>query len=88
MLFQFVCYELDHSLLGQLRLSTVAARTEAGKLRNLVFGMKAQTLGKLVFPLAQSLVGKLLNGATVLADHEAVAALSSIQAAFHESTAG
>ena len=52
MLFQFVCYEPDHLLLRQLRLSAVTARTEAGKLGNVVFGMKAQTVGKLVFPLA------------------------------------
>jgi hypothetical protein len=48
--------------------------------------MKAQILGKLILPLAQSLVGKFLNGPTVLADHEAMATLSRTQAALHEST--
>jgi hypothetical protein len=50
--------------------------------------MKAQVLSKLIFPVAQSLVGKLLNDPTVLADHEAMTALSSSQAALHKSAAG
>jgi hypothetical protein len=83
-----VCYELDHFLLRQLGLFPVTARAEAGELGKVMFGMKAQIPGKLVFPLAQSLVGKLLNGSTALADHEAMAAFSGIQAALHESATG
>jgi len=71
-----------------LRLFPVTARTEAGKLRNVILGMKAQIPGKLVFPSAQSGVGEFLNGSTVLADHEAMAAFSSIQATLHKSATG
>jgi hypothetical protein len=71
-----------------LRLFTVTARTKAGKFGNVILGMKAQIVGKLVFPLTQSLVGKFLNGSTVLTDHEAVAALPSLQAALHKSATG
>jgi len=54
----------------------------------MMLGMKAQIPSKLVFTLTQSFVGKLLDSSTVLANHEAMAAFYSIQAAFDKSTAG
>ena len=87
-LSEFVCYALAHCLFRQLGLFPVAAGAEARELGKVMFGMKAQIPGKLIFPLAQSLIGKFLNDATVLADHEAMASLSRAQATLHKSATG
>jgi len=88
MLFEFLCYSLAHFLFCQLRLFPVTAGAESREFGKMMFGVKAQIPGKVIFPLTQSFVGKFLNGSTVLADHEAMAAFYSIQAALHKSTAG
>lgn len=53
-----------------------------------MLGMKAQISSKVVFFLAQSLVGKFLYRSTILTNHETMAALCSTQAALHKSAAG
>ena len=66
----------------------MATGAESREFRKMMFGVKAQILGKLVFLSTQFFVGKFLNGSTVLADHEAMAAFRSIQATPHEAAVG
>jgi hypothetical protein len=66
----------------------MATGTDSGEFGEMMFGVKPQTPGKFVFPLAQSFIGKFLNGSTVLADHEPMAAFRSIQVTFDKSTTG
>ena len=54
----------------------------------MMFGMKAKIPGNVIFLLTQPLVGKFPDCPALLTDHEAVAALHVIQAAFYESAAG
>jgi len=50
--------------------------------------MKATIPGKVAFFMAQVLIGKFLNSATVLADHESVASYIVAQSAPYKSASG
>ncbi len=70
------------------QLLLTAAGAESGEFRKMTVRSKAKILGNLAFLSTQLLVGKFLSGSALLAGHEAMAALSSIQAALHKSAAG
>jgi hypothetical protein len=53
-----------------------------------MLGMEAQIPSNVVFLLAQLPIGEFSDGSALLADHEAMAALHVVQAAFYESAAG
>ena len=66
----------------------VAVGTKAGRFRKMIFSMKAEILGEPVLLSAQPLVGKLLKGSTVAADHEPMAPFFAANSTLNESTAG
>jgi len=53
-----------------------------------MLGMKPQISSDLVFFSTQFFVGELPDGSALLADHEAMAAFRTAQAAFYKSAAG
>jgi hypothetical protein len=69
-------------------LPFIATSTKPGRLSKVIFSMKAKVLGELVFPSAQSLIGKLLDDSALTADDKPMTTHLVCQAALHEPAAG
>lgn len=51
MLFEFVGYSLEHFLFSESALFSITLGAESGEFRKMMFGVKAEVLGKVALPL-------------------------------------